>query len=250
MLEQRLRHQRAGIEADRAARDQVAAAHRDQVGRARSGADEMHRHRPSPTAMAQVARSVATRVPSRRALRPATTSAEASAIDGTPLASSTSLRRREHLARDAVEIRHRAGDQLDRQAPRGFREGRLGRLLRFGGDRLETFGRQLEHAERQAHRALDLVGRGAAPASHARDDHGLLTRHCMIGAAAARRRHPGAGLARLGLEAHQFAAVTLEALDQPRLGVERDGIGDQPAARLQGRPRRLEHAGIGRVRRR
>ena len=63
------------------------------------------------------------------------------------------LGRREDLARDAIEIHHRAGDQLDRQAARDLREGRLGRLLRFGGDRLQAFGRQLEHAERQAHDA-------------------------------------------------------------------------------------------------
>ena len=42
------RHQRAGIEANGAARDQVAPAHRDQIGRARPGADEMHRHLASP----------------------------------------------------------------------------------------------------------------------------------------------------------------------------------------------------------
>ena len=71
MLEQRPRHERAGIEADRAARDQVAAAHGDEIGRAGAGADEVDGHRPSPVAMAQVARSVATRVPSSRPLRPA-----------------------------------------------------------------------------------------------------------------------------------------------------------------------------------
>ena len=37
-------HQRAGIEADRAALDQAQAAHGDQVGRAGTGADEMHGH--------------------------------------------------------------------------------------------------------------------------------------------------------------------------------------------------------------
>ena len=39
------RHQRAGIEADRAALDQPQPAHGDQIGRAGAGADEMHRHR-------------------------------------------------------------------------------------------------------------------------------------------------------------------------------------------------------------
>ena len=39
----RARHQRAGIEHDRAARDEIAAAHRDEIGIARAGADEMRR---------------------------------------------------------------------------------------------------------------------------------------------------------------------------------------------------------------
>ena len=39
-----LRHQRAGIEADRTARENVASAQGDEVGRAGSGADEMHFH--------------------------------------------------------------------------------------------------------------------------------------------------------------------------------------------------------------
>ena len=38
------RHQRAGVEHHRAAPDQTEATHRDQVGRAGAGADEMHRH--------------------------------------------------------------------------------------------------------------------------------------------------------------------------------------------------------------
>ena len=44
MGEQLRRHDRAGVETDRAAREQVASAHGDEVGRARSGADEMHGH--------------------------------------------------------------------------------------------------------------------------------------------------------------------------------------------------------------
>ena len=39
--------------------------------------------------------------------------------------------------------------------------------------------------------------------------------------------------------------MALEVLDQARLGLERHGVGDQAAAGLQGRPGRLEHAGIG-----
>ena len=38
------RDQRAGVQAHRAPLDQPQAAHRDQIGRARSGADKMHGH--------------------------------------------------------------------------------------------------------------------------------------------------------------------------------------------------------------
>ena len=44
VFQQFRRHDRAGIEADRAGGDEIAPAHRDQVGRARPGADEMHGH--------------------------------------------------------------------------------------------------------------------------------------------------------------------------------------------------------------
>ena len=47
-------HQRAGIEADRAARDEVGAAKREEVRRAGAGADEMHGHGAAPCASAQV----------------------------------------------------------------------------------------------------------------------------------------------------------------------------------------------------
>ena len=43
-FEQRERHQRSGVKADRAGGDQVSAANRDQVRRARPGADEMDGH--------------------------------------------------------------------------------------------------------------------------------------------------------------------------------------------------------------
>src|SRR4029077_13334957 len=56
--------------------------------------------------------------------------------------------------------------------------------------RLETFGRQIEHAQRQAHHALDLVGRRVAPKSHARHDHGFRARHWMRGAAGRQTKTP------------------------------------------------------------
>jgi hypothetical protein len=47
------------------------------------------------------------------------------------------------------------------------------------------------------------------------------------------------------LQAHQLAAMTLEGFDQPGFRVDRHGVGDQAAARLQGRPCRVQHTGIG-----
>ena len=43
--QQVLGHDRAGVQADRAAAQEPMAAHRDQVGRTRSRADEVDRHR-------------------------------------------------------------------------------------------------------------------------------------------------------------------------------------------------------------
>ena len=66
------RNDRARIKADRATRDEIAPAHRDEVGGARSGADEMDRHGNPPWARAQVTRAEAMRrkqqpgIPSRR----------------------------------------------------------------------------------------------------------------------------------------------------------------------------------------
>src|ERR671922_928089 len=65
------RHQRSSVKTDGAARDEIAPAHRDEVRCPWPSADEMDGHRPSPTAMAQVAPSKATRGPRRRPLRPA-----------------------------------------------------------------------------------------------------------------------------------------------------------------------------------
>src|SRR4051812_1462804 len=91
MFEQCLGNEGARVETNRAACDEVAATHGDEIGSAGPRPDEMDGHRPSPEARAQVARSLATRAPKSRALRPATTIADASAIDGSPLAASTSL---------------------------------------------------------------------------------------------------------------------------------------------------------------
>src|SRR5258708_40156032 len=55
MRENFLWYQRTGVETDRTGRNQIAPAQREQIGRARAGADEMHGHSPSPSAIAAVA---------------------------------------------------------------------------------------------------------------------------------------------------------------------------------------------------
>src|SRR5260370_26300949 len=93
MRQQFARHDRARIEADRAARDEIAPAQRDEVGRARSGTDEMHRHGAAPEvaasdlASAQVAGPIAIRGTTRRPAGPAAASAAASATDPPPISS-------------------------------------------------------------------------------------------------------------------------------------------------------------------
>src|SRR5579871_6174173 len=85
-LKQRARHDRARIEADRTAGDQLAPAHGDEVGGAGTRADEMHGHGAlSEMASAQVALPTTQRDAMRRDDGPAAASAAASASDGTPV---------------------------------------------------------------------------------------------------------------------------------------------------------------------
>src|SRR5260370_6618939 len=79
-------HKRAGIETDRTGGDKVAPAQGEQVGRAGAGADEMHRHGSSPSAIAAVAvlSRETVRVETRRPCRPTAATAAASASEPTP----------------------------------------------------------------------------------------------------------------------------------------------------------------------
>src|SRR4029079_17220333 len=78
-------HDRAGIKTNGAASDQLAPAHRDEVGRAGTCTDEMHRHGASPeSASAQVTGPTAMRGRMSRPFGPQAASAAASATDGTP----------------------------------------------------------------------------------------------------------------------------------------------------------------------
>src|SRR5215468_5505695 len=90
MREQLTGHDRAGIEADRTARDQVASAHRNEVRRTRPCADEMYHHGVSPvSASAQVAEPTAIRGAISLATGPPAARAAASATDGTPASATT-----------------------------------------------------------------------------------------------------------------------------------------------------------------
>src|SRR5690606_27402672 len=74
ILQQLRRDDGAGIEADRASADEIAAANGDEVGRARAGADEVNGHvipqfvePASPSAIASPAWPAASRSSARRA---------------------------------------------------------------------------------------------------------------------------------------------------------------------------------------
>src|SRR5215813_3370002 len=86
------RHDRAGIETDRATPDQIAAAHGDQIGRARPGANEVHGHGADScgeAASAQVAAPTITRGTINVLAGPAAASAAASATEPTPASAVT-----------------------------------------------------------------------------------------------------------------------------------------------------------------
>src|SRR5690606_651816 len=94
MPEQFGRNDGAGIEAHRAGGEQLRSAQGDQVGGARSCADEMDGHGSSPlTAMAQVTGPCTLRGPSSRDFWPAAASAAVSETDGVPAADSDAAER-------------------------------------------------------------------------------------------------------------------------------------------------------------
>lgn len=74
----------ACVKADRASGDEISPTDGDEVGSAGASADEMDRHDKAPWARAQVTRSDAMRLRSRRAPGPAAANAAASATEPTP----------------------------------------------------------------------------------------------------------------------------------------------------------------------
>ena len=186
MVEQRLRYQRARIEADRAARDEVASAQGDEVGRAGSGADEMHGHgasatarwRRSPRPPRGAARAAVRQRPRPRAPRlrrcSATPNARSAAGDG------VRMRRRLGAKRRERQPRQRRADQ-----PRRLARARLARFVGEGEHAPFAF-RRTRFRERARRKRGDRLARDACAAADADGDeaaHGLTQRHCTTGIA-------------------------------------------------------------------
>ena len=218
--QQLLRHERAGVEADRAARDQIAAAHGDEVGRARPRADEMHGHGASPViASAQVAGPTATRGASSRAPGPPAASAAASETDGTPVSAST---RSDRVTARAPAASKSACGTTTSFTPRSDAAAAMPGSPPFADEVAimpSASAAEAGAVERRGNRRLDLAGRRAGPAAHAGDDHGLVQTHCVTGMAG---RHAGLAADRLGArqrDANELAAERGVARDQQRLGL-------------------------------
>ena len=246
--EQRGRHDRAGIEADRTARDEVAAAHGDQIRRARPGADEMHGHDALVAAMAASAQvAVPTdddAVPIRSRVGPAAASAAASATEGTPISASE----RSELVSRARRLRPRGPlcDTSDHRNAEFFRRRFEFRPHRFSPRwwRSRQARRRVIPARASAARmAASMSGAGAPlPASDAGDDHGFVQTHCVTGIAARQPVLPPTASAREMAMRIKLAAERGVASEQQRLGFERHRIDDEPAARAQRVDRGVEHA--------
>ena len=244
MIEQRRGHERAGVEADRAARDEIAPAHGDEIGRAGPGADEVHRHRRSEErATAQVAPSAASRGASSRPPAPAPASAAASAILGAP--------NRARAAAEGVTMRSACASSASSgsgvsghaEKARGLDEAGLAALAASVNMPPLALGRARfrERAARQ--RGDRLAGDAGAAADADRDEpaHGLIEpplhdRH--------RRAPAGKAPDRLGMrdrDLRQLAAATGAPVDQSRLRLERHRVDDQPSAGRERVDRALDH---------
>ena len=174
MIEQRRGHERAGVEADRAAGDEIAPAHGDEIGRAGPGADEVHRHRRSEErATAQVAPSAASR---GRKQPPASARAgERRGLGDVGRAEPRSRRRRRRD--DAFRLRL---ERFERQRRQGHAEKARG--LDEAG--FASLGREREHPplalgrarfrERAARQRGDRFARDAGAAADADRDQRLI----------------------------------------------------------------------------
>ena len=184
VFQQFLRHDRAGIEANRAAREQVAAAHGNEVGSAWSGADEMHRHLPPPlTAMAQATRT--DHKPRTQQYR-----------IGACRRQGRSLANRSHSGQferpfgvaDGAACRllqFGAADDVQRQAELIARHDDAGFVQLDVGcrHRVKVGAARCKMVERTRNRRQNLISAYAPPAAYSRDHHGFTQHHCVTGRA-------------------------------------------------------------------
>ena len=192
--EQLRRHDRAGVEADRAARQQVAAAQGDQVGRARAGADEMHGHR----------RALRDRDgagdPAEHQPRPE----QARRRRRRPPAPPPRTPRRVPVAASEAGGAGREPRRRRRPARRPAAAGRAGAAASAsaGSPRLRRHRRQrIERATPRARRAASIAAStsaavDAAAAAEPGDRHGFTQAHCVTGIAGRQPVMPPTGAAR------------------------------------------------------
>ena len=242
-------HQRAGVEADRTARQQVAPAQGDEVGRAGAGADEMDGHAPRPGARSRKSRRPPRcAAPSSRRVRSRATSAAASA---------TWRPKRVRAASEAGEQRARPAPQRLRAAGRSA-AGRAARPPRAGP------ARRALAVEREQARTPSALAKSAQRATHERDDRlalpprGSRCRRDELmasSAAIARPASPGASRKRPTGSACAIATArarrhTARNSRAARLRLDRHRVDHQPPARRKRVQRRSISAAPSRRRRR
>ncbi len=235
VVEKRGRHERAGIEADGRARDEIAAAHGYEIGGAGAGADEMDGHGASATA--QDTPSALNLGTMSVAPSPAPASAAASATLPTPNRAAT--RGECEATREATRAQRRFVVPAERQAEPRRRFGQRGVANR--GRRMQARRlRRPARLPRLADEARDRLGRwrprdSRRPPPRSFDRPPLHDRH--------RRPETAKPADRLGpreLRLQQLAAVAPRKLRQRRLQFDRHRVDDEPPARFERRPAGLD----------
>ena len=243
MRQQGPRDQRAGEQADGAARNEIAAAQRDEVRRARTCADEMDRHasRPlppsPPLAMAQLAPAALMRGATSLAPAPAPASAAVSAIEGR---SNSAMTFSDCVAASGAAARRVSGSRRTSGNPKLSRRRKEPGfdLLRLVG--IERGGRAVAAGilERAPHQRDNGIAWAALPASDADRDLHFVTLHCVIGMAARQRMKVAESVGVRDRDLRQLAAARFVMRDQRRFGLERHGVDDEAPAgaeRCEGR---------------
>ena len=240
-LKQFARHERAGIEADRTARDQVAAAHGDEVGGARPGADEMHGHDAAPPPARRRARRSRRRrqgadrqaapwARPRRARPPRRPMA-------TPISAKTRAER--VCARGLARLQDRRPSP--RRSQRQVRAAAVRRpgsccLVADCGDGVELLRRDAVARQRGTDRGARCRG---APAPRRQPMPATIMAfsqpHCVTGIAGRQPELPPTASGARDRDAHELAAERALARQQRGFGLERHRVDDQASARRAAR---------------